>query len=133
MSVFKSIKLPRPACRFYLLSASLFLSCITYGQQNTSPSSRVYTITANQIKAHIEPTMYGIFFEDINMAADGGVYAELVKNRSFEFASNLAGWTEHIKNGSKAKLSVVSRAEERPENPHVANVTIPTFNWLHKP
>lgn len=36
--------------------------------------------------------MYGIFFEDINYAADGGLYAELVKNRSFEFDNHLAGW-----------------------------------------
>ena len=36
--------------------------------------------------------MYGIFFEDINYAADGGLYAELVKNRSFEFPYSLQGW-----------------------------------------
>jgi alpha-L-arabinofuranosidase len=43
--------------------------------------------------APIQPTMYGIFFEDINFAADGGLYAELVKNRSFEFPqSPLQGW-----------------------------------------
>ena len=33
----------------------------------------------------IQNTQYGIFFEDINFAADGGLYAELVKNRSFEY------------------------------------------------
>lgn len=43
--------------------------------------------------APIQPTMYGIFFEDINYAADGGLYAELVKNRSFEFPQDpLQGW-----------------------------------------
>ena len=42
--------------------------------------------------AEIQPTMYGLFFEDINYAADGGLYAELVKNRSFEFPQNLMGW-----------------------------------------
>jgi alpha-L-arabinofuranosidase len=36
--------------------------------------------------------MYGIFFEDINYAADGGLYAEMVKNRSFEFPEHLMGW-----------------------------------------
>ena len=36
--------------------------------------------------------MYGIFFEDINYAADGGLYAELIMNRSFEFPNNFAGW-----------------------------------------
>ena len=41
--------------------------------------------------APVQKTMYGIFFEDINYAADGGLYAELVKNRSFEFRDLLAG------------------------------------------
>jgi alpha-L-arabinofuranosidase len=36
--------------------------------------------------------MYGLFFEDINFAADGGLYGELVKNRSFEFAQPYMGW-----------------------------------------
>jgi len=40
----------------------------------------------------IQPTMWGIFFEDINFAADGGIYAELVKNRSFGFYKPLMGW-----------------------------------------
>lgn len=43
--------------------------------------------------APIAPTMYGLFFEDINYAADGGLYAELIKNRSFEFhPDRFAGW-----------------------------------------
>lgn len=40
----------------------------------------------------VQETMYGIFFEDINYGADGGLYAELVKNRSFEFDNPLSGW-----------------------------------------
>ena len=40
----------------------------------------------------IPSTMYGIFFEDINYGADGGLYAEMVKNRSFEFPQSLMGW-----------------------------------------
>lgn len=43
--------------------------------------------------APIAPTMYGLFFEDINYAADGGLYAEKVKNRSFEFPEAFTGWT----------------------------------------
>ena len=42
----------------------------------------------------IQPTMYGVFFEDINFAADGGLYAEMVKNRSFEFENPLMGWEQ---------------------------------------
>lgn len=49
-------------------------------------------VNAKKVGAEIQPTMYGLFFEDINYAADGGLYAELVKNRSFEFPQNLMGW-----------------------------------------
>ena len=42
------------------------------------------TIDANNLGPKISPTHYGIFFEDINHAADGGLYAELIQNRSFE-------------------------------------------------
>ncbi len=41
----------------------------------------------------IQKTMYGIFFEDINYGADGGLYAELVKNRSFDFPQPFLGWS----------------------------------------
>lgn len=49
-------------------------------------------IQTNKPGVEIQPTMYGLFFEDINYAADGGLYAEMVKNRSFEFPQNLMGW-----------------------------------------
>ncbi|MFI2377801.1 alpha-L-arabinofuranosidase C-terminal domain-containing protein [Streptomyces sp. NPDC018964] len=48
-----------------------------------------YTITVDPDAegAEIDDTMYGVFFEDINRAADGGLYAELVQNRSFEYST----------------------------------------------
>jgi alpha-L-arabinofuranosidase len=49
-------------------------------------------VQTNKLGAEIQPTMYGLFFEDINYAADGGLYAEMVKNRSFEFPQNFMGW-----------------------------------------
>lgn len=50
-------------------------------------------IDASRIGAPISPNMYGVFFEDINFGADGGLYAELIKNRSFEFDNPFHGWT----------------------------------------
>lgn len=53
----------------------------------------VITVNTKKVGAPIQPTMYGIFFEDINFAADGGLYGELLKNRSFEFTpDHLMGW-----------------------------------------
>ena len=52
----------------------------------------VMDVNTRKLGAPIQSTMYGIFFEDINYAADGGLYGELVKNRSFEFPQALMGW-----------------------------------------
>ncbi|MFF5145811.1 alpha-L-arabinofuranosidase C-terminal domain-containing protein [Streptomyces sp. NPDC013157] len=61
-----------------------------------------YSITVDPAAqgAKIDKTMYGVFFEDINRAADGGLYAELVQNRSFEYTADdnksytpLTAWT----------------------------------------
>lgn len=52
----------------------------------------VLNINTNEKGAEIASTMYGVFFEDINYGADGGLYGELVKNRSFEFPQPLMGW-----------------------------------------
>ena len=52
-----------------------------------------FDINTKKLGAPVQSTMYGIFFEDINFAADGGLYGELVKNRSFEFTPDpLMGW-----------------------------------------
>ena len=106
-----------------LLSALTCYSAAHCQTSNNSPAKE-YVIYTDSIKAHVQPTMYGIFFEDINMAADGGVYAELVKNRSFEFSPNLMGWTEHKRNGGDGTVEVINRSLERPENPHVITLTV---------
>lgn len=54
--------------------------------------TNVFNVNAGKIGAEIQPTMYGQFFEDINFGADGGLYGELVANRSFEFDEPLSGW-----------------------------------------
>ncbi len=55
-------------------------------------AQNVMDVNTKKLGAPIQSTMYGIFFEDINYAADGGLYGELVKNRSFEFPQHLMGW-----------------------------------------
>ncbi|GKH11821.1 alpha-L-arabinofuranosidase C-terminal domain-containing protein [Bacteroides uniformis] len=69
------------------LITTLLLSCALGAQ-----AQHVMTVDVARPTAKIQPTMYGIFFEDINFGADGGLYAELVKNRSFEFPQPFVGW-----------------------------------------
>ncbi|MBQ9524277.1 MAG: carbohydrate binding domain-containing protein [Bacteroidaceae bacterium] len=71
--------------RLFVLSLAV-TSILTAGAQC------VMNLQTKKIGNAVSPTMYGLFFEDINYAADGGLYAELVKNRSFEFPNAFTGW-----------------------------------------
>ena len=71
------------------LMAALALTTLTASAQHQ------FTINAKKMGAPVQPTMYGIFFEDINFGADGGLYAEMVETRSFEFPQRLLGWNTY--------------------------------------
>lgn len=76
----------------------------------------------------IQPTMYGVFFEDINFAADGGLYAEMIKNRSFEFEAPLMGWEQpnsdkHSFN-KESGIATTIKALENKTNPSFCRVLI---------
>ncbi len=73
-------------------SVMAFVSALTLSAQ-----TYVMDVNTKKLGAPVQPTMYGIFFEDINYAADGGLYAEMVKNRSFEFPQRLMGWRAYGK------------------------------------
>ena len=75
-------------------------------------AQRQLTVQTKKMGAPIQPTMYGIFFEDINFGADGGLYAEMVINRSFEFPQTLMGWNSF----GNVSVSDVRPAFDR--NPH---------------
>ena len=120
-----NVKLKIPL--FYILIAStLFQNCV---QKDTTTSSDqiVFEVKADDVIAEIQPTMYGIFFEDINLAADGGLYAELVKNRSFEFHTPLMGWMQpktdrHSLNRNSGMAAVI--LSENEPNDHFARINV---------
>lgn len=87
-------------------------------------TASVFTVKANEVKATVQPTMWGIFFEDINLAGDGGVYAELVKNRSFEFAMPLMGWKEVKEDGGNGTVLVHNRGRINEDNPRFIRATV---------
>ncbi|MHA4896085.1 alpha-L-arabinofuranosidase C-terminal domain-containing protein [Pedobacter sp. PWIIR3] len=74
--------------------------------------------------ADIQPTMWGVFFEDINFGADGGIYAEMIKNRSFEFPKPLTGWATKGKKMSGGDLLVINRQQNNPSNPRFLRVNV---------
>ncbi|HLP06299.1 MAG TPA: hypothetical protein VK152_12810, partial [Paludibacter sp.] len=69
----------------------------------------------------ISPSLFGIFFEDINLSADGGLYPEMVQNRSFEDADTLQNWKfSNIQGKSVAKIShaeIYAKPQISPLNP----------------
>lgn len=74
--------------------------------------------------------LFGIFFEDLNHAADGGLYAELVQNRSFEFQKidnpsyhALTAW-EPVGGEGKVILTVREGGAVNERNPHYLQITV---------
>lgn len=100
----------------------VFTSCLTLSVR--AQTNNIIEVNASAITADIQSTMWGIFFEDINMGADGGMYAELVKNRSFEFGMPLMGWKMA---GSKVKegdFLVLNREANDSINPRYLHVNV---------
>ena len=89
-----------------------------------SAADNTFDINVKKTGAKIQSTMYGIFFEDINYAADGGLYAEMVKNRSFEFPNALQGWKV---------FGNVKVLDDGPfeRNPHYVRLTDPRHAHKH--
>lgn len=108
------------------LTAFAFAPAVLLGQ----PKPVTISVDLAHPGAAISPQMFGIFFEDINFAADGGLYPELVKNRSFEFSEPLTGWHEILpydKTGIHATKGELAIRTEKPlnaTNPHYLRVTV---------
>lgn len=91
---------------------------------SASTATNNLTLKADKPGAPIQPTMYGLFFEDINFGADGGLYAEKIKNRSFEFPQHLMGWKT---------FGGVELRNDGPfdRNPHYVRLTSAGHNHKH--
>jgi alpha-N-arabinofuranosidase len=80
------------------------------------------TVQADKPGPQINPSMWGIFFEDINFGADGGLYAEMVKNRSFEFPDPLMGWIKISPSLAQGQLLVRDDDPFDANNPHYVRI-----------
>ena len=75
-------------CKIILFASFLLLSCTPKPQRD----GRIVVDIAKK-GADVSPNMYGVFFEEINHAGEGGLYAELVQNRGFEEKEFPAGYS----------------------------------------
>lgn len=104
-----------------LLLPVALLSCMYVGARPKNDNNIV--VTVNKPTATIQPTMWGVFFEDINLGADGGIYAELVKNRSFEFTKPLMGWTLKPEKPKEGTILILNRKNVNTANPRYLRIT----------
>lgn len=103
-----------------LFIATCTLTCVTL----CVAQPRQLDLTNPNDTRFISSTMWGIFFEDINFAADGGIYAELVKNRSFEFAHPRMGWDETMTPNTTSKTLVINRGDDFKNNPRFLRLSL---------
>lgn len=111
----------------------LFLTMIIAGAANAQTVT--LKVEAGIQKGIVQPGMWGIFFEDINFAADGGLYAELVKNRSFEFTQPMMGWQLHESNKfsmneKSGDLTIIKTGDLQQTNTHFARATVHSGNFV---
>ena len=114
----------RENCRVYFAFLLFTGAGILQYHTGLAQQPGIITVKANEIKATIQPTMWGVFFEDINMGADGGIYAELIKNRSFEFSKPMMGWRVLGKPVTEGDFLVLNRQAINTNNPRFLRVTL---------
>lgn len=81
------------------------------------------TVDLRQPGHAVSPLLHGVFFEDINFGADGGLYAELVQNRSFEHDEHLYAWGT-VNRGGSGDVTIEQDAALNSKNPHYARLAI---------
>jgi alpha-L-arabinofuranosidase len=106
----------------------LILFTVGISFSGVAQQNQVLTVTVDKPVGEIQPTMWGIFFEDINFGADGGIYPELVKNRSFEFDTPLMGWKEETSDrfsiNLKSGVTLIMNEGDNDNNPRFARVKV---------
>src|SRR5215213_5817686 len=84
-----------------------FVCVVCLVAQVASAQNSTITVQVDKPGANINSPLFGLFFEDINFAADGGLYPERVKNRSFEFPDPWMGWKQIVPKDSNGTLLII--------------------------
>src|ERR1022692_1353907 len=103
----------------HFFAAAVLAATISAGAQPAKIS-----VAVDQPGPKISPTLWGIFFEDINLSADGGLYPELVRNRSFEDSDQPESWAFATPAGGHSQVDIVRSRPLNPFNPHSLRVKV---------
>jgi alpha-N-arabinofuranosidase len=107
-----------------LAGLALLLCGLVFALQAQSGQTSTITVPVDQRGAAIPSTLFGLFFEDINFGADGGLYPERVKNRSFEFPDPLMGWRRIERGGGQGEIKVLDQDPLNAANPHYLRLKV---------
>ncbi len=102
---------------------TLAASSVAQSDAVAAESARII-IEADKPGVTVSSTLHGLFFEDINYGADGGLYAELVQNRSFEDRDALYSWSETARGGAQGRLVVESETPLNANNRHFLRIDV---------
>jgi alpha-L-arabinofuranosidase len=92
------------------------MTCLLQAQLQKDTGVKI-TVEADRPGHTISPSLFGIFFEDINLSADGGLYPELVRNRSFEDSDTLQNWKFMSPDNKSAAFISTADVQARPPLP----------------
>ena len=109
--------------RFLILPGAIILIAIGSVRAVQAQTTATLTVQANQPGVQISSNLFGIFFEEINSAGDGGIYAEMVSNRNFEAPALTAGWPLITTGSATGTLSADSSMPLSASNLYSAKVT----------
>ena len=96
----------------------------TAGAAEPGSSTASVVVHTDREGPKVSPLLYGIFFEDINCSADGGIYAELIRNRSFEDSDKPDHWSVLKGDSARVELAIDSSLPTSPRNQRSLKVTI---------
>lgn len=117
-----------PARRILALIAAIYIAAwVAMPAAAQEPHSARIDVRLDQPAKPISPVLFGIFFEDLNYAADGGLYAELIQNGSFEYSpldsptwNALSFWQLATTNGARGSIGVQDAAPINANKPTYA-------------
>lgn len=116
---------PSPTCIGCVCIAVLAtVSAIAPLSAGAAPESSELVIDVGHPGHAISPMLNGIFFEEINHAGDGGLYAELVRNRSFEESDSIEPWIVRLPDNANGSASVVERTDGEGFNRHALKLSV---------
>ena len=108
---------------YFKVQTSVLILVFLFWFSYPAMQAQEITVNANKPITNVKPTMWGVFFEDINFAADGGLYAELIKNRSFEFPLSMMGWKQVRQEGDGRTLPTFY-SPANTANPHYLEIVV---------